>query len=82
MKTSKNMEPTNNQIVTLKSSGKQYIVRSVYETGTKEENEIRATTGKTFWKVYDTRMYYCNVLKEGKAWGATRIFREEQLIIK
>jgi len=54
------------QKVILKSSGKEYLVRRISETGSKEENERKAKEGKSYWKVYDTRMYYCNLLKDGK----------------
>ncbi len=68
--------------VVLKSSGRIYICDHIRKAITKEENERMQREHNWHYVHPELSLYTCRILKDGKPYGATRTFREEQLIIK
>lgn len=67
--------------IKLNTSGKLYKVWSTVNTLSKEENESLRLSGKSYHTKHNTTLYYCNLLRDGKGWGATRVFSSDQISI-
>ncbi len=72
--------------IQLKSTGRIYIVHSVCRIPSIEENERLKNSSKMYYinpfpTFYNSKMYYCQIEKDGKPWGRIRSLHENKVTI-